>query len=74
MTIEQATTFLAGSILTGFGAIIVGSVILVLNNLFAKHWKPVQIFWIPETMRGPSPRFVDDHVPSVEPVLAKDAK
>lgn len=68
MTIEQATTFLAGSILTGFGFIIVGCVVLAINNLFAMYWKPVQMFWIPETMRGPAPRFVDDEH------LAKETK
>ena len=43
MTVDQAATFLVGSILTGLGFIIVFSVIIAINNLFHKYWKPVQI-------------------------------
>lgn len=49
MNIDQAAVFLAGSILTGLGFIVAGIVVLVLNNLFSKHWKPVKWGWtIPE--------------------------
>lgn len=54
MDIDQAAVFLAGSILTGLGFIVVGIVVLVLNNLFTKYWKPIN--W---TLNVPEYRFVD---------------
>jgi len=44
MTIEQASTFLVGSILTMLGFIIVVGAIVVINNIISKYWKPVRIF------------------------------
>lgn len=44
MDINQASNFLAGSILTGLGFIVVFITILVINNLLHKYWKPVK--WI----------------------------
>lgn len=65
MDITQASIFLAGSILTGLGFIMVGIVILVLNNLFSKFWKPVK-FFTPDsfTMFGGEhgPRFIDQPI------------
>jgi hypothetical protein len=42
MDIDQAATFLVGSILIGVGCIVIASFILFLNNMFAKYWKPVK--------------------------------
>jgi len=42
MDIEQAANFLIGSILIGIGCIVIASLILFLNNLFARYWKPVK--------------------------------
>ena len=42
MDIDQAATFLVGSILMGAGCIVIASLILFLNNMFAKYWKPVK--------------------------------
>lgn len=44
MTIEQSAVFLASTILTGLGIVIVGLVIIVLNNVLHKYWKPVKLF------------------------------
>ena len=47
MTVDQAATFLVGSILTGMGFIVVFGVIIAINNILHKYWKPVQIVkWI----------------------------
>jgi hypothetical protein len=43
MDVNQAATFLAGSLLIGIALVIVGSVILILNNLFHKFWKPIKM-------------------------------
>ena len=44
MDMDQAAVFLAGSILTMLGFIIVVAGIIVINNLLAKYWKPVKLF------------------------------
>jgi hypothetical protein len=42
MTVDSAATFFVGSILMGFGVIIIAIIILVLNNLFSMFWKPIK--------------------------------
>jgi hypothetical protein len=44
MTIDQAATFLAGSILFSLGIIVLIIGGLVINNILHKYWKPVRIF------------------------------
>ena len=65
MTMDQAATFLAGSILTGIGFIVVIATILAINNLLHKYWKPVQIIkWYEE----PQVRFAtEDEVKKLDP-------
>jgi hypothetical protein len=63
MDIDSASTFLSGAILLGLGFIVVGIVILVLNNIFHKYWKPVRIFtedsWVAFNPTSQSPRFIE---------------
>jgi hypothetical protein len=42
MTIEQAATFFVATILTGFGVIVIAGILLTLNNLFSRFWKPIK--------------------------------
>jgi len=42
MTIEQAATFFVASILVGFGVIVIAVILLTLNNLFSRFWKPIK--------------------------------
>lgn len=44
MDVTQASTFLVSSILFGLGAVVICAVLILLNNLFAKYWKPIK--WI----------------------------
>jgi hypothetical protein len=44
MDMNQAAVWLAGSILTVLGFVVVVIGILVINNLLHKYWKPVRIF------------------------------
>lgn len=44
MSIDQAGTFLAGSILLSLGIIVLILAIVVINNVLHKYWKPVNIF------------------------------
>ena len=50
MDIDSAATFFVGTILIGLGVIIIAMVVLLLNNLFNKFWKPVKfsIYHIPQ--------------------------
>ena len=41
MTIEQASTFLVGSILFGLAICVLSIAILVVNNLFSRFWQTI---------------------------------
>jgi hypothetical protein len=61
MDMDVAAVFLASSVLIGMGVIAIGITVIVMNNLFAKYWKPVQWSIIPEALRMPPTRFVEPH-------------
>ena len=42
MEIQSAISFVVGSILFSVGALIIGAMIVALNNLFSKYWKPIK--------------------------------
>lgn len=42
MTLDQASNFLIGCILTGLGFGVIGVVLVFLNNIFHKFWKPIE--------------------------------
>ena len=44
MDMDQSAVFLAGSILTMLGFVIIATGIIVINNIASKYWKPVTIF------------------------------
>jgi hypothetical protein len=44
MDMDQAAVWLAGSILTVLGFLVIIAGIVVINNILHKYWKPVQIF------------------------------
>ena len=44
MDMDQAAVFLAGSILTMLGFVVVFAGIVAINNMLHKYWKPVRIF------------------------------
>lgn len=64
MDMDQASVFLAGSILTGLGFIVIAIAVLVINNLAAKYWKPIK--WI-RYEDVPYPKYVE------EPTVANTA-
>lgn len=67
MDMDQAAVFLAGSILTMLGFIVVVAGIVVINNIVHKYWKPVQFFkWADH----PPTRFLtDDEAARISPTL-----
>lgn len=44
MDMDQAAVFLAGSILTALGFIVVIAAVVVVNNILHKYWKPIRMF------------------------------
>lgn len=70
MDMDQAAVWLAGSILTvmGFVVIIIG--ILIVNNLLHKYWKPVKLFTY-DSWFVVNPPMIDK---SVEPLEVQDGK
>ena len=74
MDMDQAAVFLAGSVLTALGFIVVVIGLVVINNIIARHWRPIRIFtedsW--KVLGGPA-RFAEPHEveKSQEPSLTK---
>lgn len=69
MDVDQAATFLAGAILTGAGFAVTGIVIVFLNNLFHKYWKPIKIF-TPESWPNTPARFAtEEELQRIEPKI-----
>ena len=44
MDMDQAAVFLAGSILTALGFVVIVGAIIIVNNLLSRYWRPVRIF------------------------------
>ena len=44
MDMDQAAVFLAGSVLTALGFVVVVIGLVVINNIIARYWRPVRIF------------------------------
>lgn len=59
MDMTQAATFLGASILLSIGILVLSILVIILNNLFSRFWKPVLIM-----------RFHDPYHPT-EPILDK---
>ena len=43
MNIDQASTFLIGSILIGLGCIVLVGTVAVINNILSRYWRPVDL-------------------------------
>ena len=72
MTMDQAATWLAGSILTALGFIVVIGAVVVINNMLHKYWKPVQFF---KWAEHPATRFMtDEEAAKIVPVIDQQTK
>ena len=64
---EQASTFLSGSILIMLGLIVVFIGMVVVNNIIYKYWKPVKLWQFHDY---PPSRFATaEEVQKMEPVI-----
>jgi hypothetical protein len=75
MDMDQAAVFLAGSILTALGFLVVIAAIVVVNNILHKYWKPVRIFTSDSWNLNPPQRFAhEEELARVAPELDKPTK
>lgn len=72
MDMDQAAVFLAGSILTALGFVVLIAGVVVINNILHKYWKPIQFFkWADH----PATRFMsEEEAARIAPVMDKQAK
>ena len=61
MDIDQAAVFLAGSILTAVGFVVIVAAVVAINNIIHRYWKPIQIFTPDSWNLHPPSRFVEPH-------------
>ena len=61
MDMDQAAVFLAGSILTAIGFVVIVAAAVAVNNLLHKYWKPVRIFTADSWNLGHGTRFAEPH-------------
>ena len=74
MDIDNAAAILAGSILTGLAFVVAVIVIVVINNIIHKYWKPVRIFTADSWNFNPPSRFIDQEEVKIPPSLDKFGK
>jgi hypothetical protein len=76
MDMDQAAVFLAGSILTMLGFVVVIAGLLVINNILHKFWKPVRIFTADSwAAMNPPGRFASqDELNRVAPTIEQHKK
>lgn len=75
MDMDSAAAFLGESILIGTGIIFIGIVIIVLNNIFHKYWKPVKWTILPSWADVPPARFMsDEEAARIAPHLDQTSK
>ena len=74
MNMDQAAVFLAGSVLTALGFIVIVIGLVVVNNIIARYWRPVRIF-TEDSWQGfnSNTRFAEPHEvdKTQEPALKK---
>jgi len=72
MDMDQAAVWLAGSILTTLGFVVVIMGIVVINNILHKYWKPVRIFTSDSWNLNPPQRFIEqEELAKIEPKEVK---
>ena len=66
MDMDQAAVFLAGSILTVIGFLIILGGIVIANNIIHKYWKSFGWSWMPEPQRFASQEELDRIAPQMD--------
>ena len=58
MDMDQAAVFLAGSVLTMMGFVVIVVGLVIINNIIHKYWKSFGWKWTPQWMTEPPARFM----------------
>ncbi len=74
MDMDQAAVFLAGSILTVMGFLVILGGVLIANNLVAKYWKSWGWSWMPHWAQEPTRFATPEEMSKVAPTLDKETK
>ncbi len=72
MDMDQAAVFLAGSILTVMGFLVILSGVLIANNLIAKYWKSWGWSWMPHWAQEPQRFATQEEVDKIAPHLKEE--
>ena len=67
MDMDQAAVFLAGSVLTALGFLVILGAILIANNLIAKYWKSWGWQWMPHWAQEPSRFMTQEEAVKIAP-------
>lgn len=58
---DQSAVFLAGSVLMAIGIIVLVGMLVIINNILHKYWKPVKLFTNDSfAVFGGNPRYMTD--------------
>ena len=73
MDMDQSAVFLAGSILTALGFIVLVAAVVAINNILHKYWKPVRVFTADSWHFNPPMRYATpEELARVAPQLDKN--
>lgn len=70
---DQAAVFLAGSILTVIGFLVIIGGVLIVNNLVAKYWKSWGWQWMPHWTHEPQRFMTPEEAEKIAPHLEDEA-
>ncbi len=57
MDLDNAAAFMLGTIAYGIGVIVLVVVVVTINNIISKYWKPIRIFTADSWNLNPPVRF-----------------
>ena len=72
MDMDQAAVWLAGSILTVLGFLVILGGILIANNLVATYWKSWGWKWTPNWAPEPTRFMTQEEVEKIAPTLKEE--
>jgi hypothetical protein len=76
MDMDQSAVFLAGTILTALGFLVVLAAIVIANNIIHRWWKPMgwTFGWITTSTRFATPEELERIPPKLEPEVTDETK
>ena len=74
MDMDQAAVFLAGSILTVLGFLIILGGIVIANNIIHKYWKSFGWAWMPTWTHEPTRFASQEELDRIAPNLESEKK